>query len=569
MARSQKRKQKNEAESGTASAVRREQKKAGAHRRIGKEAREGKGSKRFILIIGDEGAILVFMQGAKVIRRLFAPSPQPSHTEAIVEIISSNPSVPIFVLGDVLDQQYVPHTFPPVSSLSVGGLIKRRLDRDFAPEDLKGSLPLGRDKTGRKEWKFLLVALSKTPLLSEWIEQLIELPNELKGIYLVPVESVNYINMLRRRLSDGQASSWQLLISHNKVSGFRQVVVHDGKLVFTRVSQAIDDAIPAVIAGNIEQEIISTIEYLKRLEFRDGSDLDATIIVSQDVLETLDLKRFAFANANALTPMQVAEFLELEQAALSADRFGDVVMAAAFGINKKRVLRFSNAYINRLANVYKAIVGVRYAAFAVAAMLLLAAAGEGLSILQNYSEIAKLQNDAVSLQSSLKTVRDKVNSLNQDVAYKAAVVATYDAYMKDLPQPQGFVVQLSPLLTPQQRIVKFDWRMEDVKSAGAAAPKQLPVKVRLEVDFSGAGTTLEKVDKAATQFDASIKQALPAYEISNEPFPWVKDQAQSPEMEINAASATNVTNAIATFTLLGVKNTAGGPSAPSKGASVP
>ena len=121
-----------------------------------------KGS-RFVLIVGDEGVILVFMNGSKVVRRLFAPSAQPSHTEAIRDIMYGNPGVPIYMLIDVLDQQYIPHTFPPVSSLSVGGLVKRRIDRDFQPDDLKGALPLGRDKAGRKEWKFLLVSLARTP----------------------------------------------------------------------------------------------------------------------------------------------------------------------------------------------------------------------------------------------------------------------------------------------------------------------------------------------------------------------------------------------------------------------
>ena len=98
-------------------------------------------AKRFVLIVGDEGSILVSMQGAKVIRRLFAPSAQPSHSEAMVDLMKGNPSAPIYVLMDVMDQQYLPQTFPPVSSLSVGGLVKRRLERDFQPDDFKGSLP--------------------------------------------------------------------------------------------------------------------------------------------------------------------------------------------------------------------------------------------------------------------------------------------------------------------------------------------------------------------------------------------------------------------------------------------
>ena len=105
----------------------------------------------FVLIIGDDGAILVFMQGNTVVRRLFAPSPRPDHTSSIVDLIQSNPTVPISVLADVIDQQYVRHSFPPVSTFSVNNLVKRRMERDFQAEDLTGMLRLGRDKSGRTE----------------------------------------------------------------------------------------------------------------------------------------------------------------------------------------------------------------------------------------------------------------------------------------------------------------------------------------------------------------------------------------------------------------------------------
>src|SRR5262249_31577736 len=130
----------------------------------GKPPKGGGKRQRFVLAIGDEGAILVYMQGRKVERRLFAPSPQPDHTASMVELMRSNPRVPLLILADVIDQQYVKHSFPPVSSFSVAGLVKRRMERDFQAEDLKGSLQLGREKTGRREWNYLLIALANTPL---------------------------------------------------------------------------------------------------------------------------------------------------------------------------------------------------------------------------------------------------------------------------------------------------------------------------------------------------------------------------------------------------------------------
>jgi hypothetical protein len=500
------------------------------------------------------------MQGSKVLRRLFAPSAQPSHCEAMIEIMASNRAVPLYILADVLDQQYVPQTFPPVSSMSVGGLVKRRLDRDFQPDDFKGSLLLGRDKTGRKEWRYLLVALAKTPLMADWMDRVVDLPNEIKGVYLLPIEAVNYVGALNKKLATEKPRPWQLFISHNKVSGFRQVVIRDGKLAFTRVSQAIDDAIPAVIAGNIEQEIINTVEYLKRLEFRENSDLDATVIISQDVIDSLDLNRFGFASARALTPVDVAEALGLEQAALSADRFGDVVMAAGFAINKKQVLRFSNAYIDKLAKLYKLIVLAR----AFGAVCVVGISGlvvmSIVSMIGDYGSIAESKAAIKRVQPELEKTRKLVDSLNQDVAFKSAAVATYDAYIKDMPKPEDFILEVSKLIAPQARVVSIVWdntaSNRNAPSASATPGSEvLPIDIIMEVDFSGLGSTQDVVEKSAEAFTAEMKQKLPQYEVSHEPYPWQKAESQNTEiaLELNIASAVTVSNPVVKYTLRGIR----------------
>lgn len=526
----------------------------------------GKG-RRFVLIIGDEGGILIFMQGTKVVRRLFAPSPQPSHTEAMHEIMTSHPRVPIYILADVLDQQYVAQTFPPVSSLSVGGLVKRRLDRDFQADDMTGALPLGRDKTGRKEWKFLLVSLARTQLMSDWLDLVLELPNELKGIYLVPVEAVNYVAALNKKASSDKPRPWQLFISHNKVSGFRQVVIHEGKLVFTRVSQAIDDAIPAVIAGNIEQEIINTMEYLKRLGFQENADLDATVIISQDVIESLDLKRFGFAHINILSPLGVSEALGLEQAALSADRFGDVVMAAAFGIAKKRVLRFSNAYMEKLAKLYKTQMIIRAAMWLLSVGLFGLTAMTVVDVISNYSTISEINAKIQQNTPKLEQAKKSVEGLNKDIAYKSATVATYDAYIKDTPRPEDFAAAIAPFISPAHRLLSMDWQYNE-PNAKSPPPggTALPVEVVVEFDFGamGSSATTEALNKAAAELLESMKAGMPQYDVTNEPYPWVKVDKQEEAVSVDVVSVTTILpqDMIAKFRFRGVKKVAATPGAP-------
>lgn len=504
----------------------------------------GRGQK-FILMVGDEGGILVYMTGKKVVRRLFAPSPQGEHTEAMVELMRAHPRVPVWVLADVLDQQYVRQSFPPVSSMSVGGLVRRRLDRDFHAEDLKGSLPLGRDKTGRKEWHYLLIALVKTPLISGWIDLIVELPNEFKGIHLVPLEAVVYFAMLSKAVHGQKALPWQLLVSHNKVSGFRQVVMRQGKIVFTRVTQALDDAIPAVIAGNIEQEVINTIEYLRRLDFQDNGTLEALVIVSQDVSESLDLARFAFGRTHALTPMDVADALGFEQAALSADSYGDVVMSAAFGAAPKRALCLMTAYAEKLGKLYlatKALMGV----VALAGVALLGLSSYNLwDIKEMRTAIEEVDGKRERAMPELANLKKSVSELSEDIAFKSAIVSTYESYLKDAIEPVAFASHIAPLLKQEPRLNMMDWQYQsNIKpgspsaspppSAGGTLP-DTPIVVKVEFSFNEKYPTVEALTAAFQQFLAGLKQALPQYDITHEALPWAKDTKQNMEITLDQA----------------------------------
>ncbi len=512
---------------------------------------------RFVLLIGDDGGILVYMQGVRVVRRLFAPSPQPTHTEAMVDLVRSNPTVPIYVLADVIDQQYVRQTFPPVSQFSVGGLVKRRLNRDFQAEDLKGAIPLGRDKAGRKEWNYLLVALGKTPLVGAWLDLLVELPNEFGGVYLSPIEAANYVAMIHKAKGTVNVQSWQLMVSHNKVSGFRQMVLQDGKLVFTRVSQAIDDGIPAVIAGNIEQEILNTLEYLRRLNLQENALIDATVIVAQDVKDLLDMRRFGFSNSYVLSPLDIAEALQLEQAALSADRFGDVVMASAFGIAKKRILSFSTAYAEALAKLYLARKAMRVAMFLLSGLFLALALESIVSGLSAGSESSHTEDTRRGVQTEMTSLRKLVDGLDKNVAFKTAVVGTYGVYFKDTHLPADFAKELLPVLGTEERVISFEWK--NIANGGAGAPSSTgaspppsnppgsptvvatvaPLEIKVEFSFDGQYQDIEALTRAAKTFVAGLQQKMPDYDITSEPYPWLKDSNKNMEVSLDQVQVSS------------------------------
>lgn len=545
------------------------------------------GKKSFTLLIGDEGAILVYMQGATVLRRLFAASAQPDHTSTIAELMRSNPKVPIAVLADVLDQQYVRHTFPPVSKLSIGGLVTRRMERDFNPEDMKAGLPLGRDMTGRKEWQYLIVSLTATPLMQQWLDFLLDLPNEMLGVFLLPVEMQRFIPTLSKTTAGGSKNlPWRLLISNNKVSGFRQIVLHENKLIFTRVSQAVEDAIPAVIAGNLEQEIINTLEYIRRLDFKENDSLEIFVIASQEVVDALDLHRFGAGNSCAFTPLEVATAMKLEQAALSADRFGDVVITASFAAMGKRTLRFANGYMNKLAGMYRGLTAVRLVAAVIICALIFRAISNVSEVFSHRSAISEIEGKKISVHNELVASQKAVDGLEPDITYKLLAVTTSDMYAKDILLPNEFIAELAPLLNPQMRVKRLQWGPPGafVKGAAAAAPTPATGKppaapaagastleIRVDIEVSGQYEDAEKASKAVDQFMANLKAAMPRYDIAVQPYPWAGTKEAPQEIKLDQPVHTEANNPLAegknviNLTFVGPKKTdAPAPATPPK-----
>ena len=133
-----------------------------------------------------------------------------------------------------------------------------------------------------------------------------DLPNRFQGIYLVSVETETIIKDLERAMGvakTGTGSEWKFFVSHNKVGGFRQVIMRNGRLIFTRMAQPIGESTPEVIAGNIEQEMLSTIEYMKRIGYDAAAGLDIYIVASDNVRAILDKSKFKANLFEIMTPL--------------------------------------------------------------------------------------------------------------------------------------------------------------------------------------------------------------------------------------------------------------------------
>ncbi|MBN8531142.1 MAG: hypothetical protein J0L97_04690 [Alphaproteobacteria bacterium] len=478
-------------------------------------------SRKFILSVGDEGAILIYMQGARVLRRLYAPGPQPQDRKILEDQLRADPKAPITVLMDVMDQSYIQQSLPPVSSLGVGKLIQRRLERDFPPEDVKGAITLGRSKEGRKDWNFLFVSLANLPPASEWLEYVMGLPNRLAGIHMLPVESQAIIARFHQKLHQKQKPpEWQILVSHNKVGGFRQVVVRDGKLVFTRLAQPIGESIPEVIAGNIEQEIQNTTEYLKRLGFKEDSQCTAYILVSEDIKQVIETGSMRATEVNIFTPYEAATMLGLSQAAQEQDHFGDVVLAAAFGSKGRPRLRMTTSALHKLDMMHDLASFAKMGAMALVPICLLTFTWQAYDLISVQSNIQFTQAKQVEAQGVLAQMEAKTKELPYDLDKITEVITLYETLSEKDARPLPLLAEFGTLITTREMLLKsLEWEAPPPAKDGPKAARSITAK--FDVEFLDPSTDLEKLLTRVNTFRSKLQQAFSGYSITFDAIPGV------------------------------------------------
>jgi hypothetical protein len=430
---------------------------------------------KFVLFVGDEGAILVYVKRGVVESRQYVPDGSPENIRELRNTLEQNTRASILLIVDNMDQKYVQQTLPPVSRLAINNLVRHRLERDFRRAEIKGAIMLGREKSGKKSWSCLMVALDKNPQLSAWVNFVMELPHRFQGIYLVPTEAKIIVNKLEAALGTPKktkGSEWKFFISHNKVGGVRQVVIRNGQLASTRMTQLIGESTPGVIAGNIEQEISNTLEYMRRLGLNAQSRLDIYIIASTALKSLIDRSKFNADSFHILTPYEVAQYLGIKGATQPADQFGDVMLAAAIACSKEHALTLALPLGKKFDRLHQVMRWQRMAAAAVAVGIAGYACTNLPSIYSTYAKKAELEQAGASGEKALQTIRAEAKQYNLDVEQMGDLVALYQKLQGDKITPLPFIEQVGGVIKQPATIKTINW---SVDSTTNATPKMTAV----------------------------------------------------------------------------------------------
>jgi hypothetical protein len=294
-----------------------------------------------------------------------------------------------------------------MSSFSINTLVQKKLEREYPVNSISGAIPMGRSTTGRKEWNYLFASCLIVPNMKKWLDVITELPNRLNSILLLPIEAAKFTSTLEANFAPKtkERPLWKIFVSHNKVGGLRQIAYKGDEMVLTRLINMNDEKFSDVIAGNIEQELLNSLEYLKRVSFRETDDYEVYVIVSQDIKKHLQSSKLVIKHMISMTPHEVGIKLEMKNATFADDRFSDVVIAMHIAQQPKYVLPLHTKdsrmllWMGRLNGLVKVLfyVTIPFVLFSVLSTL-----WDVEQISMELSDSVKVRNDVAAQWNNIK-----------------------------------------------------------------------------------------------------------------------------------------------------------------------
>ena len=141
------------------------------------------------------------------------------------------PNTPVYMLVDVVEEEYRQDTMPHVIGADRRALIERKLTRLIRGTPYHHAVVQGRETEGRRDDRVLLTALTNPDLLAPLIDLFGRNKVPLAGIYSLPILSGQLLPKL------GAKDANVLLVTMHGASGLRQTFFRDQELKVSRLAK--------------------------------------------------------------------------------------------------------------------------------------------------------------------------------------------------------------------------------------------------------------------------------------------------------------------------------------------
>jgi hypothetical protein len=187
------------------------------------------GSQYFLYLGALSGAL--FRSGPLHTELLGEFDSEESAPAAFASLLRQRPALPVWVLVDSVDEDYRLETLPHVAGKARLEMVSRRLRQLYRGQPFSSAWLQGREKTGRKDDRYLMASLNDSTWLLPWLSAIQSLNLPLAGV--TPVSGAAQALVSRLKIRDPHL----LLVSRQR-AGTRFSYFEHGLLRFSRLTPA-------------------------------------------------------------------------------------------------------------------------------------------------------------------------------------------------------------------------------------------------------------------------------------------------------------------------------------------
>lgn len=466
-------------------------------------------SQSFLLLIGDDGALLLPPQSKGASPALFAASHTEANIAPLIARMKKETRTPIILLADTLVQNIKRESLPRVSIFDRRKIIARRLDQAFPRHPLSTSIVDGRHEA-------LLLALETKGAVDLWLKELYALPNFFGVCCLFPVECVSLVTALAPEAKDG----WGLLLLANQTGGMRQIVTHKGRFLFTRLTPR-----PNLQNGTKHQateltaEIKATRDYLLRFGLMADTPLHLAALLPSALRDELTNMRLDVTTKRLLTIRDAAQTLRLPSAPSTENGAADLIallwLAKRAKLNAPLIPLTHRAMHQR----YRMEKTAKNATKTIAAFGVVLSLWHGLALLAPLEKLNATKADVLRLET---TIQQAKTTLAPAAAPLERLQRAAERQRLFAPKEPAFLT----LLTPLSETLGDDFRVTALRVQQGL----------LVMDIAYLGKESFKNQVIAPIFDSllqKLRQRLPSHAIELTP---------PPETALSSARLSNETD---------------------------
>ncbi|MBF0354034.1 MAG: hypothetical protein HQL43_02210 [Alphaproteobacteria bacterium] len=480
--------------------------------------------KKFVLLIGDEGAVLVHVVRGNVKNAWFVPVDSEEGPEAIREYLAKDKRIPLVVEVDVIEQLYREEMLPKTNPFDHPKVLKRRLEMAFQSEEMKAAKPIVR-KGADKQKPYLFMALPMSPWLKKWSEFLGTVSNPVEAFALLPMESLGLVEALAPPAEVATEKYWRMFVSQEVTGGFRQIIQLNGQFILTRMTpKPAEEDTAEDVSQLIEREFKSSISYIKRLGYGENDHLDLVAVVGAPIREALYNRELPVTTLSILTPFEAGKKLGYEKVADPDSPYGDMLHAVWLARKTKPPLKLATAEMKRRYQMRQVEKIVPIAAVAVTAVQLVYV---GDILMTNYD----LEDSLQSRQQTLNERQTLLTKLEQEIGKSEVPYETMlgmigakqalEAQRLDWPDlfvklekaldGQAVILSLGLKAMPGGKVQAPTGRQQPRQPAAKVqpAPTHTPFEMEIVVVFLESSSHLTDIVAQIRDQEKRLKEALP------------------------------------------------------------